>query len=44
MLVETVWATIMGYFLVAGDVPVLFILYALFFSLLNRPIIPTEYK
>ena len=44
LLVQAVWATIVGHFLIAGDVPLVYILYALFTTLLGRPMIPTEYK
>ena len=44
LLVQAVWATVVGYFLITSDMPLVYILYALFTTLLSRPMIPTEYK
>ena len=41
---QAVWATVVGHFLIAGDVPLVYILYAFFTSLLGWPMISTEYK
>jgi len=44
LLVQPMWATIVGYFLIPGDVPLVYILYDLFTTLLGRPMIPIEYE
>lgn len=44
IIVQVVWATIMGYFMITGDVPLVYNLYAFFTALIGRPMIPSEYK
>lgn len=44
LLVQVVWDTIVGYFLVAGNKPLVYILYVLFSTFISHLMTPTKYN